>query len=131
MAALLEEITTYLASQLAWTEEVELFSYGFPPLEADTAVAIVDGPGRPTLKAAGLAEIGDYDVQVLSRAKEPAVARARSYEVLDALQGLCNVQLTSWFVHFCRAAQAPYAAGYDARSRFEYMNHYRLRATAA
>lgn len=133
MAALIEEIAQYLAAQTGYTLETDLFAYGFPPEQADTAVCILDGPGRPE-DVRPLAGVGDFDVQVISRAKAPATARSRAYAVQTALHGTCEQLLVAsgeWTAQYISAKQTPYGVGYDSRGRYEYVNHYRIRATSA
>lgn len=130
MARLLVEVAEYVATQTGWTLETDLFAYGFPPEEADTAVALLDGPGIPEA-VRPMGELGDLDIQVLARSREPATAATRAEQVQTILHGLCGVDLGAWIVKYCRASQTPYPMGYDSRGRYEYVNHYRLRATSA
>ena len=129
MARLLVEIVAYLAAQTGWTVEADLFAYGFPPQGADTAVALLDGPGRPEA-VRPLAELGDFDVQVISRSRQPAEAAQRADTVMVMLHGLTVTDLGTWLVQYAVAVQTPYPMGYDSRGRYEYVNHYRIRATA-
>lgn len=130
MADLLNEIATRVASETGFVLGTDLFVNGFPAEQVDTAIALLDGAGTPANKKQ-LASIGQYDVQVISRARVAPTAKSRALLVQAALHEATGIDLGDWFLHYAEARQTPYLIGVDSAGRTEFIQHFLLRATEA
>lgn len=129
MAGLLTELVDYVAAQGGFTRGTDLFENHFPANKADTAVAIIDAPGVPE-GVAPLRTIGQYSVQVLSRALSQPTAKTNAETVQRVLHGATVVSIGDWTVHYAQASQTPHVLGQDSRARWEFTQHFVLRATS-
>jgi hypothetical protein len=125
---IVRELTVKLASGTDFVIGTDLFAHYLPPEVADTAVGIMDGPGVPP-GVYPIGDIGNFDVQVVSRSMDREVARSRCWTVHNALHGLAGEDLGDWFAHYVSAVQTPYPLGPDSRGRMEYVVHFSVQAS--
>jgi hypothetical protein len=129
MADLVREVVDYVAANSDFTVDVDLFDGYFPPEKADTAVAIIDAPGVAE-GVAPLRTVGQYTIQVLSRAFSRPTAKTNAATIQALLHGMAVVVLGEWTVHYGQASQSAYPLGHDTRRRWEFTQHFVLRATS-
>ena len=128
MADLLEELATYIAGAAGFTLGEDLYANIFPPDKLDQVVVLIDGGGKSQAHSP-LSEAGGFDVQVLSRSLDPQAAKARAWQVHEVVHGQCNLSLGTWWLYYADEVSTPRPFPVDSRGRYQYINHYLIRAT--
>lgn len=118
--ALLDELGTYIGSQVgSLTLGTNLF-LGRLPDEPDTCVALYETGGSEPLSVMGsdaLPPVEQPRVQVLTRASSYATARALAGTIWLALENILNENLSGVRYHRCAAVQSVFALERDSHDR--------------
>lgn len=127
--ALLDDLGTYLDSQVATlTLGTNLF-LGRIPDDPDTCVALFEyGGNAPTSTMGGdaLPPIENPNIQVLTRGSGYASARTLAFECWTAIEAILNETLTATLYHRVSANQSPFPLERDSQDRVIWAQNFRV-----
>jgi hypothetical protein len=127
--ALLDDLGTYLASQVGTLTLGTNLYLGRMPDEPDTCVAVYEYGGDAPVNVMGgdsMPPVEQPRIQILTRASGYSSARTLALECWTAVEAVLNESLSGTLYHRVSANQSPFPLERDSRDRVLFAQNFRV-----
>jgi len=127
--ALLDDLGTYLASQVGTLTLGTNLYLGRMPDEPDTCVALYEYGGDAPVNVMGgdsMPPVEQPRIQILTRASGYSSARTLALECWTAVEAVLNESLSGTLYHRVSANQSPFPLERDSRDRVLFAQNFRV-----